>query len=62
MTSRNALNTAIINIQTGLASDTVNASPYYQARVWVEKLGGYKSKSTREKVRVKAIKRAKEIF
>lgn len=62
MTSRNALNTDILNIQKGLAIYKVNASPYYQARVWVEKLGAYKSKSTREKVIDKAIKRAKEIF
>ncbi|MDA8712534.1 hypothetical protein N9M79_02800 [Alphaproteobacteria bacterium] len=62
MASRNSLNTDIIKVQKGLAIYKVNSSPYYQARVWVEKTNGYKNKSTREKVRDKAIKRAKEIY
>jgi len=62
MASRNSLNTDIIKVQRGLAIYKVNSSPYYQARVWVDKLEAYKLKSTKEKVRDKAVKRAKEIY
>ena len=62
MASRNSLNTDIIKVQRGLAIYKLNSSPYYQARVWVDKLEAYKLKSTKEKVRDKAVKRAKEIY
>ncbi len=59
--SPNALAEEIINIRQGLAIYKVNASPYWQARIWDRVKRKYIVRSTKETSRIQARKAAEEL-
>ncbi len=62
MKSRHALTEDIIKIRRGLAIYKVGASPYWQCRMRIQKIGSYICRSTEETARIEARKVAEELY